>query len=274
MTDQTPGSVPQPPGRSTRRAARRAGGTAGGGGAAAPSKGALERFRVVILGGVVVVGLIVVGVLFMGTATAKPYTCGTLMTPGPVFTDPDEPAAAAAASVAPAASPAASPAAAASPAPAATPRTGYPAADLGRGHVSKGTTIAYDYCPPTSGQHYNEVNLSPLARAFYGPEQEQTPGSWVHNLEHGYVVLLYKGDPGAETLADLEAVMESAPPGPLSEACRLPNKVIAVRFDSMSGAFGAVSWDRAMILDAYDRDALAAYAAQWQDAPVTPEQAC
>ena len=68
--------------------------------------------------------------------------------------------------------------------------------------------------------------------------------------------------------------MEEAPPGPLSAACGLPNKVIAVRFDDMSGPFGAVSWDRAMILESYDRAALAAYAAQWQDAPVTPEQAC
>ena len=22
------------------------------------------------------------------------------------------------------------------------------------------------------------------------------PGNWIHNLEHGYVVLLYKGEPG------------------------------------------------------------------------------
>jgi len=264
--------------RSPRAEARRSSGTP----KITPEAGGspLERYRFPIIVGAIVLGLVAVGFVLIGPAAGAPYTCGALMTPGPVEPAPTprpEPTAAPATPV-PSADPAASPGASAAPAPTPEPqptqRVGFVATDLGRGHVGQGESVSYLYCPPTSGQHYNVQNLSPLRRDFYGPNDKLTPGNWIHNLEHGYVVILYRGDPGAEALDTLESIMENAPPGPLSAACGLPNKVIGVRFDDMSTPYGAVSWDRALLLETLDAEQLATYAAQWQDAPVTPEQAC
>jgi len=274
---------PRPTRRATRAQQRSSGKTP----APVPSSGpsALERFRFPILAGAIVIGLVVVGTILVGSATAAPYTCKTQMTPGPVEPAPTPrpetslapaPTAEPVASVDPAASidPAASPVPAPTPEPQPTQRLGFVATDLGRGHVGQGTTVDYLYCPPTSGQHYNVANLAPLRRDFYGPNEQLAPGNWVHNLEHGYVVILYRGDPGEEAIAELEAVVEEAAPGPLSEPCGLKNKVIGVRFDTMSEPYAAVAWDRALLLPELDAAQLKTFAEQWQDGPVTPEQAC
>jgi hypothetical protein len=226
--------------------------------------------------GALAIGIGAVSVVFLASASAAPYTCATLMTPGPnqaptAAAGADAPGA----SVGPQASGApASPAPGTTPVPEPTPQLGFVAQDLGRGHVSQGASVNYAYCPPTSGQHYNIQGTAPLRRDFYGPDDELRPGNWLHNLEHGYVVLLYREDPGEQTLDDLRAVMDSAAPSELAVTCGLPNKVIAVRFDDMSTPYGAVAWDRAMLLDTYDAARLRTFAEQWQDGPVTPEPVC
>jgi hypothetical protein len=141
---------------------------------------------------------------------------------------------------------------------------------MGRDHVRESDSVRYDYCPPTSGEHYN-TDQAPLRRDFYGPNVSLGPGNWIHNLEHGYVVLLYRGDPGPAILAELERVMEQAPASDATlERCGT-NKVIAVRFDDMDAPFAAAAWDRALLLDAFDAEQLMTFAQQWQDGPVTPE---
>ena len=64
-------------------------------------------------------------------------------------------------------------------------------------HVPEGTPIAYEHRPPIGGPHY-----TPKVPTYGVMEQAVAPGYWVHNLEHGAVVLLYRceGDcrrPGA-----------------------------------------------------------------------------
>jgi len=212
-------------------------------------------------------------VVFMQSANAAPYTCTTLLTPGPVATV--QPAAVApVASAAPAASlaPGASPTPAPTPAPAPTAQVGFPTQDLGAGHVSESTTITYAYCPPTSGQHFSS-KTAPLPRRLYGPTDTLRPGNWVHNLEHGYVVLLYKGDPGQEVIAQLQKIVDDTPGTTYTtQTCGLPNKVIAVRFDDMTTPFAAASWDRALLLDHFDAAQLQTFADQWQESPVWPEK--
>lgn len=238
----------------------------------------LEKYRFPIIIGVIIAGLIAIGLVFMQSANAAPYTCTTLMTPGPIETDPVGAAAPAAstapASVAPAtsAAPGASVTPAATAAPAPTPWLGFVAQDMGQGHVSSSTNVTYAYCPPTSGQHFSD-NSSPLARRFYGPTDSVRPGNWVHNLEHGYVVILYKGEPDAETLAQLRTIMDETPGTQYTqETCGAFNKVIVARFDDMTTPFAALSWDRAMLLDTFDPEKLQAYAEQWQESPVWPEK--
>ncbi|MET0772737.1 MAG: DUF3105 domain-containing protein [Candidatus Limnocylindrales bacterium] len=172
------------------------------------------------------------------------------------------------------------PSAAPTPTPAPTPLLGFPTTDLGREHAAQGASVRYDYCPPASGRHYNlGAGLAPLARRFYERDLNFSPQHWIHNLEHGYTVILYKGDPGAQALAELQRVMDDASPSTWNLTncgAGAPNKVIVVRFDGMDPGvnFAAVSWDRALLQEQLDADELLAFAEQWQDGPATPERVC
>lgn len=141
-----------------------------------------------------------------------------------------------------------------------------------------GGTINYGFCPPTSGSHYNSPPRGPLPPAFYGPNEEKSPGGWVHNLEHGYVALLYRcpggvpgtdGCPTQEELDQLRAWYEQAPAPPASTC---PKKVIAVRFDSMTTKYAMVAWGRALLFDDFELDTANTFAQQWMEHEATPER--
>lgn len=272
---------------------------------AAAQQSFFDRYRILILGGAGVV-VVLVGLLFFTRSATQAYECVTFLTPPPAApagggapADPseapagsapsDDPATASpaatpatpaspAASAAPDASAAPSPSPALTPSPAPTPLLGFQTADMSKNHVVQGATVKYAYCPPASGQHYNlGGGQAPLARRFFGPTDNVIPPQWIHNLEHGYVVLLYRGDPGAEVLDGLRSIMDEAIVTDWSlQACGPVNKVIALRFDDMDPGvdFAAVAWDRVLLLGEFDRDLLLAFANQWQDGPQTPERVC
>lgn len=255
-------------GATSRSAARRRASSAGR--VSAPPS-FFERYRALIVGAaaVLVVAGTVAVVANMTTSSANAYECTTLLTPGP--TDPvptPRPA-----TPPPSVDPAASPAPASSPEPQPTQRLGFTTQDLGKNHVTAGTKVDYDYCPPASGSHYNVGGRAPLARQFYPPTTELVPGNWVHNLEHGYVVLLYRGEPSAEIQQQLQDIMAEAVPTAASAAACGYSKVIAARFDDMTPGidFAAVAWDRELLLEEFDKEALLTFANQWQDGPQTPE---
>ena len=57
-------------------------------------------------------------------------------------------------------------------------------------HVLPPAPVTYDHNPPTSGCHYNlGYGTAPITAGAY--DQVIQPEYWVHNLEHGYVVVLY-----------------------------------------------------------------------------------
>ncbi len=60
--------------------------------------------------------------------------------------------------------------------------------DLGRGHVAEGTAIFYDSIPPTSGSHY-ATQVAP----WNSYQSRVDDPRVVHNLEHGGIVIAYKG---------------------------------------------------------------------------------
>jgi hypothetical protein len=252
-----------------------------------------DRYRVLIIGGAGVI-VVILAVLFFGRSSTSAYECVTFLTPPPAAA-PDAsgapapsvapatsgaPAPSSASSAAPASSPAAVPSAAPSASPAPTQLIGFPTSDLGKEHVSQGASVRYDYCPPASGKHYNLGNgLAPLARRFYGPDVAFPPQHWIHNLEHGGVVLLYKGEPSDADLEALRGVMDQAEPSDWNVAncgATAQNKVIAIRFDDMDPGvnFAAVAWDRALLQEQLDAAELLAFANQWQDGPQTPERIC
>jgi hypothetical protein len=143
---------------------------------------------------------------------------------------------------------------------------------MGNQHLaSVNDQATYAFCPPTSGSHFNAVD-APLPRAFYGPDKAEKPGNWIHNLEHGDIVILYRGTPPQSDLDSLRTVMDAVPPGSRAEACSLPNPAIVVRFDDMTAPFALVSWDRAMLLDAWDPDRAKTFLQQWETNPAVPEK--
>lgn len=112
-------------------------------------------------------------------------------------------------------------------------------------HVAQGTRITYNHSPPTSGCHYNlGAGIAPVSPGIYGPDQatKLTAEFWVHNLEHGYVVVTYNC-PSACT-ADLQTLStwyRSLPPdagGGVPYA-----KFIAVPYPAQKDTWDVVSWD-------------------------------
>ncbi len=152
---------------------------------------------------------------------------------------------------------------------------GFPVADMGRAHVVGGT-ITYATCPPTSGNHYSAAGKGPIRNAVYGPANEQAPGGWVHNLEHGAVVLLYRCPSGtlgsgdcatAEEMAQMQEWFDTAP---VVNNC--PKQALVARFDTMSTRFAVLSWNRALLVDEFDLAQASAFAQQWTDKTAPPEE--
>lgn len=290
----TPASTPSTSSGPSRADARRRSSSP----KAAATPSFFERYRVFIIGGAAVV-VVLLGLLFFTRSSTQAYECATFLTPppaeapesggAPTTTDAPAPSSAPAATTAPAPSAAPgspttgaapSPAASAAPSasPAATPRLGFQTSDLGKTHVVQGSTVRYAYCPPASGNHYNlGGGQAPLARRFFDPTDTVIPPQWIHNLEHGDVVLLYRGDPGQEILDEMRTIMDEAAVSDWSlQNCGDVNKVIALRFDDMDPGvnFAAVAWDRVLLLEQFDAEQLLAFANQWQDGAQTPERIC
>jgi hypothetical protein len=106
---------------------------------------------------------------------------------------------------------------------------------------------------------------------LYGPDKSIKPQQWLHNLEHGYVVIAYKGTPDQATLDSIKQVMDTATGDAFAASCGQPNRVIAVRFDNMDTPFAVLAWDRALLLPAWDEEQALTFANQWQDNPAIPE---
>ena len=268
-----------------------------------------ERYRSWIIGGAVVLGILIIGFVFFQGANTKAYVCTTLLTPGPVEsltpapsvlatpTSTPEPTATpaptgtsapstAGASVSPgasstpgaSASPAASPSAEPTPTPQPTNRLGFTTEILGRTHVQTGSTITYGFCPPTSGNHYIATARGPIAYQFYGPNEERGPGGWVHNLEHGAVIVLYScpsgtiGNADCPTQAELDEMrtwFENAPANEVAPSC--PKKVLVARFDDMDTKFAQIAWGRALLTDDFDLDRANLFDQQWREHEAVPE---
>ena len=112
---------------------------------------------------------------------------------------------------------------------------GVPVADEGRNHVPEGSAITYKTNPPASGPHYP----SPKPWGFYS--DTVAPGYWVHNLEHGGIVVLYDCPSGCPDVVDqLKQAVDTFPKDKYNEVkllvtpySGLPNnaKVMAVAWD-------------------------------------------
>ena len=168
------------------------------------------------------------------------------------------------------------PAATSIPAANATPALGYVQPDMGRHHVNVGEKVTYTYCAPASGSHANRAGAGPVQPRVYGPNDTVGPQGWIHNLEHGGLVLLYRGDSEGATdagQAALRTFYDSFPPGPVCGAPRGAIGPVIARFDQMSTPFQAIVWDRVLPLQTLDQAQILAYWQQWGER-TNPEAQC
>lgn len=189
---------------------------------------AFQRYRTVILVAAVLAVLALVGAGLFSAATEPAYACTTTWEPAPT----------------------------ASPGDGASPQPGYVQPDMGQGHVGTGTKLTYTYCPPASGRHYNAAGVGPIQARVYGPDDGVIPQGWLHNVEHGGLVVLYKGAQVDE--AALRALFDAVPPSPVcgfEPGGQSPGPVIA-RFDDMAWPFVAIVWGRELPLQTLDQQAI------------------
>jgi len=214
-----------------------------------------NRIRLLWAGGLAVI-VVLAGMAYL-SATSPAYACGSLFEPTP---GPGTPA-----TSGPDGSPAPSIAA-------------YVEPDMGQGHLPGGTFVRYLFCPPASGRHFFGTGIGPIRAQVYGPEERIIPQNWIHNLEHGGLVLLYRCpadacDPAGQ--ARLEQLYRDWPNSPICGFARgepngLGSPVIA-RFDEMAWPYAALVWGVVMPLDAFDEGAIldfyAAYAERFNPEP-------
>jgi hypothetical protein len=242
-------------------------------------KSFFERYSSLLVVGLGVVGLVIIAFFMFQAGARAAYECDTLLTPGPVETvtprptplDTPTPEVTPEPGVTP--DPGATPTPEPTPVAEPTPRLGFTTTILGAQHVPHPSTIRYGFCPPTSGDHFS-APAGPIRAGFYPPVQEQHPGGWVHNLEHGYVVALYRCEDGdCPTQAELNLLqrfVDEAPPSSFAPQCG--TQVLAARFDAMETRFALVAWARALLMDEFDLDTALTFAEQWIDHEAVPER--
>ena len=123
--------------------------------------------------------------------------------------------------------------------------------DEGRTHVAEGSAIVYKSNPPASGPHYP----TPQNWGIY--DKTIAPGYWVHNLEHGGVVILYDCPSGCPSVvSQLEQAFKTFPKDKYGEVklvgtpySGLPNHVQAA----------AIAWDYRVFYDTFDVSKLLAF---------------
>lgn len=220
----------------------------------------LERNRNRLLGaGAALVVVIVAGMAFLNSTTPA-YACTSLFdpTPAPSF-------------VAPTVEPGTT-----NP-PATQPPLGFVQPDMGYKHADPGARVTYAYCPPASGRHFNMAGVAPIPAKVYGPDEVQVPQGWIHNLEHGAIVLLYKcPGPACDDAgqAALKALLAKWPNSPI---CNFPPNAVsplAVRFDDMAWPYAAVVWDVVLPLQTLDESGLLTFFADRAERYNIQEKGC
>jgi Protein of unknown function (DUF3105) len=192
-----------------------------------PAPSFFERYRTVIVTvAAVAIVAIAVGYVFIGS-TAASYTCDTRFNPSP--TPPVGPE--------------------------SSTRLGFHQDDMGNTHITS-APVNYTYCPPASGSHFNLAGtLGPIPARLYKPDDKIGPPNWIHNLEHGGMVVLYRNDSAGASAAGQQAFKDYGTGFPASPICQVPagqlSPVIA-RFDDMPHPFALLVWDRVMYLDTWD----------------------
>jgi len=103
-------------------------------------------------------------------------------------------------------------------------------------------TIEYPDPPPTGGDH------NPCW-ATWGVHTDAVPAErWVHNLEHGGVVFLYRSDDGGTLAPDDETALTDL-------VNRLPRTLLTAYTGPLQGRFAVIAWGYRLVSDCLDLEA-------------------
>jgi hypothetical protein len=130
------------------------------------------------------------------------------------------------------------------------PAAAYSVADEGQGHVP--TCIAsYKHRPPSSGCHNSTATAPRPWQAF---STEVPAADYVHNLEHGGIVVLYKctGTAECSTLFnEAKALYSTLPPEKFNEV-----KLVTSPYTDMDPKVAVLAWDKELDLTNIDSNAI------------------
>ncbi len=115
------------------------------------------------------------------------------------------------------------------------------------GHIRPPQKAQYNSDPPTSGQHYSIPGQAPMAWGYY--DQPAAPEYWVHNLEHGGVVILHSCQNGC---ADDQSKIRDFLAGAPKDADFHEVKIVAVSYAVPGHRFALVSWGWRQFMDTWD----------------------
>lgn len=128
-------------------------------------------------------------------------------------------------------------------------------------HIPPGSKAHYLSDPPTSGQHHSVRGEAPLPWGFYA--RQYPPEDWVHNLEHGGVVILYQCPQpqptgGAQLVetdlscpdnqSPVQNFLSSAPPDSVFHEV----KIVATPYPVPGHRFAIVAWGWRLFMDSWD----------------------
>lgn len=129
--------------------------------------------------------------------------------------------------------------------------------DEGGGHVEIGIPIGYKHYPPSSGTHYG-TTLPQLG--FF--DQTWPEGYWLHNLEHGDIVVLYNCPEDCPDLkAKLRALIDKAP----QRRCPTPKLIIMPYSQGMTTPITTIAWGKQLDLAEYDEKAILDFYKRYED---------
>jgi hypothetical protein len=166
-------------------------------------------------------------------------------------------------------------------APSGSPVLGQIEDDMGHTHIDPGTLARYTFCPPASGVHYNLSGQGPIPPRLYGPDDPALPMGWIHNLEHGGLVILYNCNAGGcdqSNQDQLKALIGNFPNSPI---CQIPSGTypkgqlspVIARFDQMKTPFAALVWGRVLFQDKLDTAQILEFFSRYAER-TNPEKIC
>ncbi|MEK6642356.1 MAG: DUF3105 domain-containing protein [Planctomycetota bacterium] len=118
-------------------------------------------------------------------------------------------------------------------------------------HVPTNSDVTYLTNPPASGPHYSQAGLSPVDPGIY--TNQIRAERWVHNLEHGQVVVLFdcSGDCPESLIQNFETLFDSVR---LSKHGN--KKLIVTRFEGLQVPIMAIAWDVQRDFQSFDLQGL------------------